>query len=272
MQITQEEFRVFSEYIKANFGINLTSKKKNLVTSRLHNVIEKHGFDNFMDYLHFIENDASGEAVVELLNRITTNHTFFYREKKHFEYLKDTILPELRISECNQRDIRIWSAGCSSGEEPYTTAMILSEFFGNEKRLWDTKILATDISTSALLKANAGIYAKSSLGHLPDIWRMKYFMSHDRDFVKINDQLKKEIIFRRFNLMSDFKYKKKFHVIFCRNVMIYFDARTKLELINKFYDYLEPGGYLFIGHSESVDRSRSALKYIQPAIYRKEYV
>ncbi|HKL10808.1 MAG TPA: protein-glutamate O-methyltransferase CheR [Clostridia bacterium] len=270
MEITQKEFLVFSEYIKANFGINLTSKKKTLVTSRLNNIIEKHGFDNFMDYLHYIEGDASGESVVELLNRITTNHTFFYREKKHFEYLKDIVLPELSISERNERDIRIWSAGCSSGEEPYTTAMILSEFFANEKRLWDTKILATDISTSALIKAKAGIYSKSSLGHLPDIWRMKYFVSHDRDFVRINDQLRKEIIYRRFNLMSNFPYKKKFHVIFCRNVMIYFDTETKAELIDKFYDCLEPGGYLFIGHSESVDRRRSTLKYIKPAIYRKE--
>ena len=269
MQITQEEFQVFSEYIKSNFGINLTSKKKTLMTSRLNSVIENHGFENFMEYFHFIEKDSSGESVIELLNKITTNHTFFYREKKHFEYLKNTILPQLKITEKNRRDIGIWSAGCSSGEEPYTTAMILSEFFGNEKSLWDTKILATDISTSALLKAKAGIYAKSSLSYLPDMWRMKYFVPHDGEFMRVDNQIRKEIIYRRFNLMSNFPYKRKFHLIFCRNVMIYFDMSTKMELVNKFYDYLEPGGYLFIGHYESIDRSQSNLQYIQQAIYRK---
>lgn len=270
MRITPEEFRTFSVYVKDNFGINLTDKKKTLVTSRLNSVVEKHGYESFTAYFNHVASDASGKSVIELLNRITTNHTFFYREKKHFEFLQEDVLPELVQRERHERDLRIWSAGCSSGEEPYTLAMILSEFLGPDRRLWDTKILATDISTSALLKAKAGVYAKRSLEELPALWRVKYLEPYEKEFLRVSESLRGELILRRFNLMNPFPFKRKFHVIFCRNVMIYFDAPTKAALVEKFHRHLEPGGYLFIGHSESIDRSRSDFRYIRPAVYRKD--
>jgi chemotaxis protein methyltransferase CheR len=169
------------------------------------------------------------------------------------------------------RDLRVWSAGCSTGEEPYTLAMVIDSFLGPEKRLWDTKILATDISTAALEKASKAVYLDSQLETVPGGWRTRYFRKIDDEHSVLNESIRQEIIFRRFNLMNEaFPFRKKFHVIFCRNVMIYFEAETKRELLNRFYDQLEPGGYLFIGHSESVNRHESKFTFVAPAIYRKD--
>jgi chemotaxis protein methyltransferase CheR len=169
------------------------------------------------------------------------------------------------------RDIGIWSAGCSTGEEPYTIAMIIDEFFADDKKWWDTRILATDISGKVLEKAGLGIYSSESLSYVPVRWRNKYFRKHGENTYIIDDRIKKEIIFRKFNLMEDiYPLRRKFHVIFCRNVMIYFDKITKDRLVEKFYNFTEPGGYLFIGHSESLNRNESGYKYIMPAVYRKE--
>ncbi len=270
MNITEQEFLKFSSYIRTNFGISLSNKKISFLTSRLGNLLEKSNFQNFSDYYNFVTKDSSGEAIIEMINKITTNYTYFYREEKHFEYLKNQVLPYIQEKEKNTRDFRIWSAGCSSGEEPYALQMILKDFFGNDVRHWDTNLLATDISTKALIKAQNGIYPNESIEKIPTLWKKKYFTKHDEEHVSIAPDIKKEIIFKRFNLMNEFPFKKKFHIIFCRNVMIYFDNQTKIDLINKFYKFTEPGGYLFIGHSESVDRNNSEYKYLQPAIYRKE--
>jgi len=191
------------------------------------------------------------------------------RENKHFGFFKDQVLPHLKATVKN-RDLRIWSAGCSSGEEPYTLAMIIADSFMEEKTVWDKRILATDISNRALEKAKAGRYDTNEIKLLPGNWIFSYFNRNDTDKYIINDRLKREVIFRRFNLMDkEFPFKKKFQVIFCRNVMIYFDDATKKELVNRFYDFTEPGGYLFIGHSEALNRSETNYKYIMPAVYRK---
>ena len=141
--ITNEEFRKLTEYIKTNYGIQLKEEKKALVTSRLQNVLVQMNFKNFSEYYNYIVSDKTGEAVVTLMNKITTNHTYFMREPEHFYYLRDTVLPYLKHN-VPHRDLRIWSAGCSSGEEPYTLAMILDEYLGKDKKLWDSKVLATD--------------------------------------------------------------------------------------------------------------------------------
>lgn len=270
MNITEQEFIQFTNYIKTNFGISLTRKKNTFLTSRLGSILEKSKFKTFTEYFDYITNDATGESIIEMLNKITTNYTYFCREEKHFDYLREQVLPYIKEKEKNTRDLRIWSAGCSSGEEPYAIQMILKDFFSNQQHLWDTKLLATDISTKVLLKAKNGIYPSDSLEKVPKHWKKKYFQPYDEENVVARDNIKNEIIFKRFNLMNDFPFKKKFHVIFCRNVMIYFDHQTKIDLINKFYKFTEPGGFLFIGHSESIERSSSEYKYIQPAIYRKE--
>lgn len=268
--ITEQEFRKLSEHIKSHYGIHLKDEKKTMIAGRLHNVLLEQNFDNFTDYYNYLITDSSGTAARTLMNKITTNHTFFMREPEHFYYYRDNVLPFLSAT-VKSKDLRIWCAASSTGEEAYTLAMIQEEFFGRDKPLWDSKILATDISEKVLEIAKVGVYAKEQTSSLPKHWIIKYFQSYDAKSLVVSNKLKQEVIFRKFNLMERvFPFKKKFHVIFCRNVMIYFDQMTKMDLVNRFYDYLEPGGYLFIGHSESLVREATKFKYIMPSVYRKE--
>lgn len=270
LNITNKEFNQLAAYIKANYGINLKEEKRTLVTGRLYNVLMQNNFDNFTDYYDYIISDKTGNAAATLINRITTNHTYFMRETNHFHYFRDFALPYLKKT-VRDKDLRIWSAGCSTGEEPYTLAMIIDEFFGKEKVFWDTKILATDISSRVLEEAEKGIYTKEKIATIPSQWKISYFKNYDDDSSVIADKIRREVIFRRFNLMDErLPFKRKFHVVFCRNVMIYFDIHTKKDLVNKLYNQIEPGGYLFIGHSESLNREETKFKYILPALYRKE--
>jgi chemotaxis protein methyltransferase CheR len=268
--ITYREFKQLAGYIKDNYGISLKDEKCSLVASRLYSILTENNFNNFSQYYDYIISDKSGEAAAAMINKITTNHTYFMREPDHFYFFRDKTLPYIKNTVKN-KDLRIWSAGCSSGEEAYTLAMIIDEFFGKEKMWWNTKLLATDISGKVLAKASTGIYSGENISNLHSVWKTAYFNKMaDSKFVLV-EKLKKEVVFRKFNLMEPvFPFKKKFHVIFCRNVMIYFDSDTKKKLINKFYDLTEYGGYLFIGHSESINRGESRYKYIRPAVYRKE--
>ncbi len=268
--ITDKEFKLLTEYIKSHFGIFLKIEKKALVTGRLQHVLMDLNFHSFSEYYEYLISDKTGKALTVLINKISTNHTFFMREAEHFDYFKETVLPYLKDTVSN-KDLRIWSAGCSSGEEPYTLAMIMDEYFGWEKNLWDYKVLATDISATVLEKAIKGIYKSEDLLSLPPYWRHNYIKKLDDESSVINERIKNEVIFRQFNLMNrPFPFKRKFHIIFCRNVMIYFDNMTKGELIRQFYDSLERGGYLFIGHSESLSHEDTKFRYIMPAVYRKE--
>ncbi|MCT4621633.1 MAG: protein-glutamate O-methyltransferase CheR [Marinisporobacter sp.] len=270
MIITDKEFKQLAQYVKVNFGIHLKEEKRSLVIGRLHQVLSSKKFKSFSEYYEYMVSDKTGEALVTLIDKITTNHTFFMREAEHFYFLKDKVLPYL-YDHVKDRDLRIWSAGCSSGEEPYTLAMMIDEFLGKEKYMWDTKILATDISSKVLSSAKRGIYSNERIATLPAKWKLDYFKRFDHENAVILDKIKNQLILRKFNLMDKtFPFKKKFHVIFCRNVMIYFDHPTKTELLNKFYDMTERGGYLFIGHSESITRGTTRYKYIMPAVYRKE--
>jgi chemotaxis protein methyltransferase CheR len=270
LKITQEEFERLANYIQANYGIHLHDEKQNLVLGRLQNVLLQNDFKTFTDYFNYVLADKTGEAAATLINRITTNHTYFMREVEHFYYFRDKVLPYLKTV-IRDNDLRVWSAGCSSGEEPYTLAMLVDEYMGKEKLWWDTKILATDISSKALEEAKSGVYSNQEIATLPTNWRLNYFKKLDNENSVIADRIKNEVIFRKFNLMEEvFPFKRKFHVIFCRNVMIYFDAPTKNKLVEKFYNHLEYGGYLFIGHSESLDREKTKFKYVMPALFRKE--
>jgi chemotaxis protein methyltransferase CheR len=267
--ITESEFKELAGFIHNNYGIFLKEEKQSLVMGRLHNELSEKSFTSFSDYYDYVINDKSGEAVKKLVEKITTNHTYFMREKEHFRIFNDVVLPYL--SQNNQDDdLRIWSAGCSSGEEPYTLAMIINSFCNNKKMWNDTKILATDISNKVLKKAKKGIYTNENIAGLPPLWKMNYFTRIDQHYSKINDNIMDEVLFKNFNLMTQtFPFRKKFQVIFCRNVMIYFNETTRQELIKKFYDCTQPGGYLFIGQSESINRSNSEYKYIMPSVYRK---
>lgn len=266
--INDEDFKFLTQYIKSNYGINLT-QKRTLIEGRLSNIISEKGFDNFTDYLRHVFSDKTGREMTIMLNKLTTNHTYFMREPKHFEYLRDVVLPEMEKT-VKDRDLRVWSAGCSTGEEPYTLEMIMQDYFGQKLPRWDTQILATDISSRALDIAREGVYSANAISELPAMWRLNYFEKLGDGNYKVKDVIKNNVVFRKFNLMEPaFLFRKKFHIIFCRNVMIYFDQPTKDALINRFYDITEPGGYLFIGHSESVNRELTKYKYIMPAVYRK---
>jgi chemotaxis protein methyltransferase CheR len=268
--ISDKEFYKLASLIKRNYGINLGKEKKTLLVGRLQNVLANNNFKDFSEYYDYIIFDTTGNAVSTLVDKMTTNHTFFMREAEHFHYFKEKLMPFF-TSAISSKDLCIWSAGCSSGEEPYTLAMIIDEFLGIQKDIWNTKILATDLSSKVLDNASKGIYLNEQVAPLPKIWIKNYFKKIDNEKCILIDRIRNEVIFRRLNFMDPvFPFKKKFHIIFCRNVMIYFDTETKKDLIDKFYNLTEPGGYLFIGHSEAIDRGEMKYKCVAPSIYRRE--
>ena len=267
--ITDREFNRIVSYVKQHYGIDL-SQKRVLVAGRLENYLLRNGYAGYDDYMKKVEGNPSGEEAKNLVNILTTNHTYFMRESVHFDYMRQVVLPWLREREATKKDLRIWSAASSTGEEPYTLAMLLMDFFGLEHKEWDTKVLATDISTRVLEHASKGIYLKEQIEPLPPKWKQRYFKSISDEEFQAKEELRKEVIFRQFNLMNNLPFRKKFHVVFLRNVMIYFEDDTKYDLVKRIYDFMEPGGYLFIGTTEGLNKSRTPFEYVQPSIYRKQ--
>lgn len=264
IHLTDGEFQELVNFIRTNFGINL-GKKRLLIEARLFSVLAEKNFSSFTEYFNLIRGNP--EELNTMMNRLTTNHTYFMREPRHFEFMKDVILPEW-TENLQDRCLRIWSAGCSTGEEAYTAVMVMREWFGPHSG-WDYRVLATDISTRVLEAARQGAYTAESLRNLPDGWRTKYFRVRDGQVYVLSEEIRREVIFRSLNLMDPFPFHQPFDLIFCRNVMIYFDQETKNNLIRKFYESLKPGGYLLIGHSETVQRDIIPLRYIEPSIYQK---
>lgn len=269
VKISHEEFKMFATYIKEQYGIYLKEEKKDLLVGRLHHILDKMEMKNFTQYYKHLMSDSSGEATNLFIDRITTNHTYFMREASHFQCLMEEILPYW-TGRITDRDLRIWCAACSSGEEAYTIAMVINDFLGKEKVFWDAKILATDLSKQILDKAQSGVYKKEDVMKLPIPWQKEYFNPISNQLFAVDPILKKEVIFRQFNLMTtQYPFKRKFHIIFCRNVMIYFDEETRRKVLSKFYEALEPGGYLLIGKSESLGTGCSGFRYVHPSIYQK---
>ena len=269
MELSIQEFHAIRDYIKANYGISLGDEKRSLIYSRLKNVMRDEGFSTFADYFDYVKKDRTGAAGIVFVNRITTNHTFFMREAEHFDYLRDKVLPWVEEKYSATKDLRLWCAACSSGEEAYTLQIVVHEYF-EQKPGWNIEILATDISEQVLTQASLGIYSNESIASLPPEWKDKYFSKYDSNNMAVKDSIKKLITFRKFNLMQErLPFKKPFHVIFCRNVMIYFDNKTREQLVNRMWDFTEKGGYLFIGHSESLSGAKTEYQYVMPAAYRK---
>ncbi|MCM1273572.1 MAG: protein-glutamate O-methyltransferase CheR [Clostridium sp.] len=267
--ITNEEFLRISVYVKQRYGIDL-SQKKVIVNGRLENYIKSGGWKSFTAFMDDVEKDKSGQLEKKLVDFLTTNHTYFMREFEHFEYFKHEVLPWVKKKESSRKDVRVWCGAASTGEEPYMIAMTLADFFGLEKNQWDMKLLATDLSTGVLQQAMAGVYNADQLAKMPESWKRHFFKAiNNGSQYRVTDELKSQVIFRKFNLMDPFPFKKKMHTIFMRNVMIYFDEPTKRVLVQKIYDALEPGGYLFIGTTETLDRGSTPFQIIQPSIFRK---
>lgn len=267
--MTNEEFNRIYRFLKNRYGIDMEHKRE-IMQGRLDNYVRMNGFNSYSEYMNAVESDFTGRLERELVNILSTNHTFFMREFEHFDYLRQVVLPQLKISEAQNKDLCIWCGAASTGQEPYMLAMLLKDFFGFEHELWDTKVLATDISTQALQQATAGRYTQGQIEQLPDSWKRRFLKPVEGgSFYEVTKEIKDEIIFRQFNLMDAFPFRKKMHIVFLRNVMIYFDKETKQELIQKVYDVMEPGGYLFIGRTETIDKGRTSFKLIQPSIFQK---
>lgn len=272
MNLSTREFYLIKNLVQDKFGIHLGEHKKSLVVQRLQKELWNGGFSSFEDYYDFVTQDSSGQALHILGDLISTNHTYFFREEAHFEFLKRAALPQLTASllERGEKELRIWCAGCSSGEEPYSLAMILSDYAAENSPGIEFYILATDIAATVLQKAAAGVYAKDQVSRVPPLYRLRYLDNlYDGQWM-VKQKIRKKVLFRRLNLMRlEYPFKKCFQVIFCRNVMIYFDEPTRNQMTVRFSRYLEPGGYLFIGHSETLDRSSGLYRFVQPAVYQK---
>ncbi|MEA3545816.1 MAG: protein-glutamate O-methyltransferase CheR [Thermodesulfobacteriota bacterium] len=273
MAISDAEFTRLRDLIYHRFGINLTEQKRSLLVGRLQKLMRQLNLPTFSAYFEYLDNDKTEAGLSELVDLISTNHTYFNREKDHFDYFSQTALPAVieNLKKQNRKDLRIWCAGCSSGEEPYTLLMLMMEYLGADYNSWDAGILATDISDKALTVARRGTYATDRVMQLPENLSRKYFTAAGQGEMAVVDKIKKETTFRRFNLMNTtFPFKKPFQMIFCRNVMIYFDQPTRDALVSRYHQHTEVGGYLFIGHSETLGRSQTLYRYLKPALYQKE--
>ena len=267
--IKDDEFLRIAHYMKQHYGIDL-GQKKVIMNGRLENYIKRGGWANFHEFMNDLQKDNTGKFEKELVNMLTTNYTYFMREFEHFEFFRDQVLPWARRRAEASKDLRIWCGAASTGEEPYMIAMVIRDFLGLDVRAWDSTVLATDISTKALGEAIKGIYNEEALDEMPEAWKRHFFKSAGNNRYAVTSELKDAVLFRQFNLMSPFPFKKRMHAVFLRNVMIYFDVETKHEVLRKVYDALEPGGYLFIGMTETLDRSRVPFIMIQPSIFRKK--
>lgn len=273
MDIRDHEFERIRKVILAYFGIKLSDEKRSLVVGRLQSIIREKGLTSFEAYFDHVETDASGRELGRMIDRLTTNHTFFFREQRHFDFLRFTILPDIEAVRTTplSRNLRLWCAGCSAGDEAYSYMIHILEYFGERYHTWNAGVLATDISEKMLNEARRGIYPAKRLAKVPSFLKFRYFKATSKGMYQILESVRQEVTFRRLNLKNNtFPFKHDFDVISCRNVMIYFDQDMKDHLVQAFYSLIRPGGYLFVGHSESLNRKNLPFRYITPGIYRRE--
>lgn len=266
--LTDAEFQKIRSYIYKSLGHEVDDKKRETVTTKIYKIARRHGMSEAKDYLNYLYNSNDPEVVQEFLNEITTNTTEFFRESSHFDYIKNNInhiiesIPQIKRTGV----LRAWSAPCSSGEEPITLAIVLKECLPAHINF---KILATDIDTRILAKANRGRYTESECKGLTKQMMLKYFKKDAEGFYVIGEEIKKQISYRQFNLTDEYPFKHSFDMIFCRNLMIYMDNAVQEKLINLFYGHLVENGLFFIGHSESLLNKKHNYKYVSTAIYKK---
>ncbi len=269
--LSDAEFHRFCRLVHQHAGIYLTVQKKELVRGRLLRVLRARSLESFQEYYERVLADKSGAELACLLDALSTNLTAFGREPGHFQYLAQEILPAWPQGCREPLRRNLWSAGCSSGEEPYTLAMIIMDTFPGDD-LSQVRIYASDLNTEMLTQAERGIYPLSRVDPLPPEWLRRFFQKGVREregFVRVKPEGRRLVNFFRLNLMDPFPFAEGMDIIFCRNVMIYFERDTQAKLVDKFYHCLRPGGYLFIGHSESLGNHRHRFNYIKPTIYRK---
>ena len=265
MTISDADFKRLANFIHSNYGIDL-SQKRQLITGRLSTSIRQRGYRSFTEFVEHLLTVKDNDEITLVLNKLTTNYTFFMREKEHLDYFCNTIIPELVRRHQHDKSLAIWSAGCSSGEEPYNISMFLFDYLGAHAKEWDTRILATDISEQALASAKRGVYELPDT--IPSSWRSKYFVDNKNGTHTVAQAVRDNVIFQKFNLMDPIRFRRKFDLIFCRNVMIYFDQPTKDALVQRFYDATVPGGYLLISYSENLSQ-QTPYRRLAPATFIK---
>lgn len=267
--LSDRDFEGICRLVRKSCGIHLSADKRSLIEARLTRRLRARSLDSFHDYCKYLFRTPDEEELTNFINCITTNKTDFFREPRHFELLTNTVIPALSPL---RKPLLVWSAACSSGEEPYTIAIILSEYQQTHPD-FSFRIFGSDISTDALKQATRGVYSAEIAEPIPIHLRRKYLLRsrnrHD-DRVRINPELRSLVNFERLNFMDDdYGLDQKAHVIFCRNALIYFDRRTQTNIVGKLLRYLVPGGYLFIGHSENLNSMKLPLEKIAPAMYQK---
>ncbi|MFH1420198.1 MAG: protein-glutamate O-methyltransferase CheR [Planctomycetota bacterium] len=273
--LTQKDYELIRRLVYFKSGINLGDQKQQLVRARLGKRVREGGFSSFRDYYHYVEKDQTGEELCYLLDAISTNTTHLFREMRHFTLLQEILRGWVNDSKWRSEhdSLRIWSAGCSSGEEPYSIAMVVHDVLRAHAGV-KVKLLATDLSTQMLSKAALGLYEVHRVGTVPPDYRHRYLKkatANGQECLQVVPEVRRLITFSRFNLMTKrFPFRHGFHIVFCRNVMIYFDRETQTTLVGKYAEQLLKGGYLMIGHSESLSSIDHPLSYVEPTVYRKD--
>ncbi len=272
-KMDDNDFSRLSEFVFTQSGIKMPPVKKIMLQSRLQKRLRELKITSFKEYANYVfSKEGQKNEIIHMLDVVSTNKTDFFREPVHFDFLNSHILPEFVQKQLATHKMKIWSAGCSSGEEPYTIAITLNEFKNNNQR-FDYSITGTDISTQILQKAASAIYKEERIENIPLDLKKKYFLrSKDKEkkTVLVVKDLRKNVSYNRLNFMSDvYNLIDSFDVIFCRNVLIYFNRETQEQVINKLCLKLKKGGYLFIGHSESILGMSLPLEQIKPTIFRR---
>ena len=266
LKLSSRQFDKISRLVHQVSGIDLHEGKEELVKARLIKRLRHLKIFGFDHYLKYLANDKSGSEIRAMVDVLTTNKTNFFRESEHLDYLRDEIITGL-----GNDQIRLWSAGCSSGEEPYSIAITLCEAIPDIGKC-DIKILATDISDRMMEQARQGLYGEDTLKGMPPQLKRKYFQKAEAGIghrYRVVPLLQSMVCFAKLNLMDEWPMRGLFDVIFCRNVMIYFDKQTQEKLVKRFWSQLRAGGYLMVGHSESLTFMAHDYRYIKPAVYQK---
>jgi chemotaxis protein methyltransferase CheR len=271
-KLNDQDFNKITELIYENFGIHIPENKRAMLNARISSLIRKTGYPNSEMFIDDLFKSKNEEIILLLADSISTNHTFFFREKEHFKVLHESIMNRSFLKNKNDNKLRIWSAGCSSGQESYTISMIVDNLLYGHYDKIDTKILATDISITALSKAMKGIYNEKELDKVPRDYFDKYFKNIGANEYIIKDRLREYVSYKWFNLMTDtYPFRGKFDYVFCRNVMIYFDKQAIEKIINRIYCYMTKGGILFIGQTETLPKElKEKFQFYAPGVFIKK--
>jgi chemotaxis protein methyltransferase CheR len=269
-EIPDAQFEALVGLIEDHFGIHIPPQKRVMLIGRLNRMLREYNYRSFEDFYRERLADPSADMLSELADNVSINHTYFWREPAHFKFFREEVLPERIKASKRAKDLRVWCAASSTGEEPYTIAMIQQEALGASYDRWQAGLLATDLSQSALDVAKAGWYSDENAARLPEKLRQRYMQRAGGGW-QVTPQLRQEVTFRRFNLTNPtYPFRRPFDSIFCRNVLIYFRKETKHTVVSHLAQHTAPGGYVFIGHAETLGRKLSSFDFVSPGIYRRK--